>query len=162
MDPFTIQQIIAAAQQQPDAIARMLAMQGVEPPQMAAPIEATGTAPGGLPPAAAPMVQPVAPPVPVPMVPPGMPAVGMDPAGGQNNPAAQLNQLFGVAGKLPMASADQKPIMSGGVSNAQKAPEMGKVAGAAGAASPELIMKMLLGGGQNPLRVPQLGALMRG
>lgn len=174
MDPFLLSQIVAAAQQQPDMLAKMLAMQGIEPPGM--PNVGMGTAPGApvfeAPPAAVPPIQPAAP-----LQAPAMATIGqpygpptVDPAAPATAPATaqpgtdmqKLQAMLGIAGKAGMQSADQKPIMSGGISSAQRVPEAGKITGGSSAASYDMIAKLLMGGGQNPLRVPQLGALMRG
>jgi hypothetical protein len=61
------------------------------------------------------------------------------------------------------APAEVKPIMSGGVTGGVKAPEANASAVKGATASPALqsLMAALLSSQQDPLRVPQLGALMR-
>jgi hypothetical protein len=85
------------------------------------------------------------------------------PAGPAGQPSlGGLMQGMQLAGKSAPGSADQKPIMSGGISSAQRAPEPQKQSGGTSAQSMDMILKLLMGGGQNPLRVPALGQMMRG
>lgn len=181
MDPFMLQQIMQAAQSNPDMFAKMFAGMGMDPPAAPPPQggvtmdQGAGTVP------MAPSMQPMPPPTQAPVLPPNLGQAGMladqgagapmlgggsmpvGPVGppGQQN-LGQLMQMMQIAGKASPQSVDAKPIMSGGIHNSQKAPEMSKVAGGASATSYDTILKLLMGGQQNPLRVPQLGMLMGG
>lgn len=173
MDQFLLQQLLLAAQQQPEVLAKILSQTGAVPPPLDG-MEATGNAPGGVVPAALsipamdpgtmPGIPASMPTVPMPEMTTPMPGVGQEPMGnpgGQPPGMANLMQMLGTAGKASPASSDTKPIMSGGISNAQKL-DAPKVQAGQSAMSTDMIVKLLTGASQNPLRVPQLGQLMRG
>lgn len=85
------------------------------------------------------------------------PAAG---AGGQLSPAQmlQLASLGGVKAPQPI-----QPIMHGGVTGGVKAPEVNTAQIGNGSQAAQLLQAALLsGGGANPLRVPELGSLIRG
>lgn len=166
MDPFMMQQLLLVAQQQPEVLARMLAQAGAVPPGM----EGIGGAPG------APVPVPAIDPGTMPGIPASMPTVAATPEimagpgvgqtpmgapGGQPPGLVNLMQMLGTAGKAAPPSADTKPIMSGGLGSAQKL-EPAKVQAGQSAMSADMIVKLLTGASPNPLRVPQLGQLMRG
>jgi hypothetical protein len=78
----------------------------------------------------------------------------------QMNPLQQM--LSGLQGvKAPQATP---PIMSGGVSGSQKAPEVNVGARGGGSAVNDAILRLIMGGTarQNPLTVPSLGGMIRG
>lgn len=162
MDPYLLQQVMAAAAQNPEMFAKMMAGMNIPPPTggMQVPTADTGTVPMEAPAQAPSMVAPAAAPVSAPSPAPApdpMLGKGGTPMGGD---LGALMQMGAIAGRGAPASADTKPIMSGGLSNSQRAPEAGKMAGGSSAASYDMILKLLGGGGPSPLRVPQLGALM--
>lgn len=117
------------------------------------------TQPMPLPPEAnaGPSIAPIAPsmaPGPVPPIAPGMvpPSMTATPPGQQRNPITP--QV-----KAPDASA-ARPIMSGGVAGAQKAPDFG---GKATLPTPaQMMMSALLNAPGGGAPVPHLGALLRG
>jgi hypothetical protein len=78
--------------------------------------------------------------------------MGAIPQAAGNDPLAMLK----AAGRgQPTASADQKPIMSGGISGAGKAPDPNMKKGASGEL--QLLMQLMGGGGGG---VPGLGQLL--
>ncbi|MBK8123888.1 MAG: hypothetical protein IPK54_10125 [Dokdonella sp.] len=173
MDQFLMQQLLLAAQQQPGVLAKMLAQTGAVPPPMEG-MEGMGGMPGGMVPGApevpamdpgtVPGIPASMPTVAMPEMAAPMPGVGQAPMGnpgGQPPGMANLMQMLGTAGKAAPASADTKPIMSGGIGSAQRL-EPTKVQAGQSAMSADMIVKLLTGASQNPLRVPQLGQLMRG
>lgn len=83
-------------------------------------------------------------------------APGAAPAAPGGDLMSQLNSLKGIKAPEPV-----KPIMSAGVSGAQKAPEV-KVAGAPSMAIQALLAQAMGQGRPDPLRVPGLGPLLRG
>lgn len=108
--------------------------------------------PNAVPPPAEPVVPPAAAAVPPPAAAP--PPAAVTPPGARPPVLPQV--------KMP---EQPKPIMSGGVANAQKAPDM-KMAASTGGTPAQMLMAALLGGGPggglDPLRVPALGQLLRG
>lgn len=126
----------------------MLGAGGVAPPGGPDPWGATVTpAAAEVPPPAAEAPPPTA----------GAPPPAAAPPTGQMDPK-MLMALAGMSGaKAPPAV---QPIMHGGVTGGVKAPEMG---GKVSASSPAIqaLMAALMPGGADPLRVPNLGAMMR-
>lgn len=80
---------------------------------------------------------------------------------GADGPSMGQKLLAGMQGiKAPEAP---KPIMGGGVTGGVRAPEMNaQAATGGGPVLAALMQAMLSGGGQNPLRVPELGSFIRG
>lgn len=102
--------------------------------------------------------QPPGPPQAAPLGPDGQPQAPPNNAVAAVDPRNRAQQVPPQV-RAPTPTA---PIMSGGVAGAQKAPDM-KLQNA-GPSPAQSLMAAMLGGGQNqnPLRVPQLGALLRG
>jgi len=172
MDPYIMSMVITAAQQHPEQFAQILAQTGTQPPDLSrwSSNGVAGPSAQAMQPQAMPAAMPAAAPEPMratemAQASPGIGAwdTQVTPAGPAGQPSlGGLMQGLQLAGKSAPGSADQKPIMSGGISSAQRAPEPQKQSGGSSAQSMDMILKLLMGGGQNPLRVPALGQMMRG
>lgn len=130
----------------------MLGAAGVPPPSGPDPWGATVTPAAAEAPSPTAEAPPAAPPPTA-----GAPPPAATPPPGQMDPK-MLMALAGMSGaKAPPAV---QPIMNGGVTGGAKAPEMG---GKVSASSPAIqaLMAALMPGGADPLRVPNLGAMMR-
>jgi hypothetical protein len=73
-----------------------------------------------------------------------------------------MNPMVAAAKALTPGSSDQKPIMSGGITNAGKAPDMQKATKGVTSITSDIIMQLLGQRRQNPLIAPTLGSLLRG
>lgn len=135
MNPDFWQQYFTGGGGTPNLGELIAGVQMPQPPQM----------PGGMP-GAMPSVMPG-------MMPGAAVAPGAAPQAAGFNPQAIGQMLQGVQRPAPVA-----PLMSGGVSGAQKAPEMGVHAGQQSAMMTALMK--LLQGRQNPMVAPSLGALI--
>ena len=174
-DPSILASLTQALQQNPDMFAQMMGGMGVMPPDLAtldqvgggagagAPGIASGPPPMGLPASnpGMPGIAGGAPPVvggadPTQPAAPGMLQSLMAPSKGGAPPLGQSLSALGGAAKAIGGSSDIKPVFSGGVTGAQKAPDMtmGKsVQGSQQQALMELLARMKGGSGM----VPPLG-----
>jgi hypothetical protein len=170
MDPFTLAQLFVAAQANPELLAGQLAAAGLAPPTL--PISGGGNLVPTQAPAPPTPLLPVTPAVPAPNPQEPIPfdptvygqggKVATDAAAAGPGGAGPLVQMLQAAGRNLPQTADTRPIMTGGISRAQPAPDAQAVRGAATTTSPAAIAQLLLNTTANPLRVPPLGVLMRG
>jgi hypothetical protein len=148
MNPMLMGLMAMMGNSNPDLFAQAMASQGVSP----------GMLGGGMPGYAPddPLQSLFAGGGSVPQTMPGAPTMPSAPAA--SAAASPLSGLQGVK-----APEQAKPVFSGGVSGAQGAPQM-KAVGSSSVQ--DLISQLMLGrggeAGQNPLRVPDLGALLKG